>query len=49
VGTRLLCNGEVVREAIKASGFRITEIVSGGSKGVESAERIAAENAIPLA
>jgi hypothetical protein len=48
-GTRSFCNDAVVREAIVASGFRITEIVSGGSKGVdESAERIAAENAIPL-
>jgi hypothetical protein len=48
-GTRSFSNDAVVREAIKVSGFRITEIVSGGSKGVdESAERIAAEKAISL-
>jgi len=48
-GTRSFCNDAAVRETIKASGFRITEIVSGGSNGVdESAERIAAEDAIPL-
>ncbi len=48
-GTRSFRNDAVVREAIKQSGFPITEIVSGGSKGVdESAERIAAENAITL-
>ena len=47
-GTRLFRNDAVVREAIQESGFRIIEILSGGSNGVdESAERIAAENAIP--
>ncbi len=48
-GTRLICDDTIVRKAIEASGFIISEIVSGGSKGVdESAERIAEKDGIPL-
>lgn len=40
-GTGSICDATVVRKAIKVSGFLISEIASGGSKGVdESAERI---------
>lgn len=39
----------VVCEAIKASGFKIKEVVSGGAKGVDSlGERWADENNVPV-
>jgi len=48
-GTRSICDDTIVRKAIEASGFIISEIVSGGSKGVdESAERTAEKDGIPL-
>lgn len=48
-GTKSICDGATVRMAIEASGFQITEVVSGGSRGVDkSAERIAKSDRIPL-
>jgi hypothetical protein len=48
-GSRSLRNDGAVREAIEASGFRITQIVSGGARGVDKvAEGIAMQSAIPL-
>ena len=48
-GTRSICDDTIVRNAIEASGFIISETVSGGSRGVdESAERIAEMDGIPL-
>jgi hypothetical protein len=48
-GNRSIRDDAMVRSAIEASGFLISEIVSGGSNGVdESAERIAERDGIPL-
>jgi hypothetical protein len=48
-GSESIRDDAAVKEAIRASGFHISEIVSGGAKGVdESGERIAAEEGIPL-
>jgi len=48
-GSRAICDDEVVREAIKASGFPISEIVSGAATGIDqAAERIAVEDSVPL-
>ena len=48
-GSRSFCNDAAVREAIRASGFQIFEIVSGGARGVDkSAERVATQNRLPI-
>jgi SLOG family YspA-like protein len=48
-GTRSICDETMVRKAIETSGFLISEMVSGGSKGVdESVERIAEKDGIPF-
>jgi hypothetical protein len=48
-GSRHFTNYEVLCEAIKESHFKITEIISGHSKGVDSmGERYAKENNIKL-
>lgn len=48
-GSRGITNYSLVKEAIKESGFKIKEIVSGGAIGVDSlGERYAKENNIPL-
>jgi len=35
-GCRHITNGNLVRKAVEKSGFNITEIVSGGAKGVDT-------------
>ena len=48
-GSKSVCDDALVKEAIDASGFHISEIVSGGAKGVdESGEQIAIKAGIPL-
>lgn len=49
VGDRECTNYEIVKEAVKQANFEITEVVSGGARGVDKlAERWAKENCIPL-
>lgn len=44
-----MSDSSIVADAIKASGFPITEVVSGGAPGVDSlAETWAAQNGIPV-
>ncbi len=46
-GSRTIADYEVVAEAIRCSGFEITEIVSGGAKGVDRlGEQYAAEHGL---
>lgn len=48
-GSRNIVEYQSVLDAIKASGFEITEVVSGGARGVDSlGERYAKEKGIPL-
>jgi len=48
-GSRVINDYLIVREAIKESGFKITEVVSGGARGVDSlGERWAKENNTPV-
>lgn len=48
VGDRNITNYKLVEKAIKQSGFEITEVVSGGARGVDSlAKQWAQKNCIP--
>ena len=48
-GSRGIMNGRLVREAIVASGFAITEVVSGNARGVDRiAEAWARTRGIPV-
>lgn len=48
-GSRDIYDYDLVKEAIVASGFEITEVVSGRARGVDSlGERWAHENGVPL-
>lgn len=48
-GSRLITSFAIVAEAIEASGFHITEVVSGGAPGVDAlAEKWAEQNGIPV-
>ena len=48
-GTRTIEDYEVVCKAIEESGFEITELVSGGARGVDKlGERWAKENGVPV-
>jgi hypothetical protein len=48
-GSRSINDYKVVKKAIVESGFQITEVVSGGAKGVDRlGERWARENRIPI-
>jgi predicted Rossmann fold nucleotide-binding protein DprA/Smf involved in DNA uptake len=48
-GTRSMTELAVVAEAVLASGFPITEVVSGGAPGIDSlGERWAEKNGIPV-
>jgi predicted Rossmann fold nucleotide-binding protein DprA/Smf involved in DNA uptake len=47
-GSRGITDISVVREAVDASGFRVTEVVSGGARGVDRlGERLAGEMGVP--
>jgi hypothetical protein len=47
-GSRTIYDYAVVKDAIEKSGFEITELVSGGARGVDRlGERYAEENSIP--
>ena len=47
-GSRDIIDYELLKEAIKESGFEITQIISGGARGVDKmGERYARENNIP--
>lgn len=49
VGSRTITDYDLVKVAIKWSDFAVTEIVSGGAKGVDTlAERYAKENKLPI-
>ena len=48
-GSRTITDYNVVFSAIRNSGYKITEVVSGGAKGVDRlGERYAHENGIPV-
>lgn len=48
-GSRSITDRKIVDEAIQASGFTITEVVSGGARGVDSlGECWASDNNIPV-
>lgn len=48
-GSRSILDYELLKQTIKESGIKITHIISGGAKGVDTlAERYAKENNIPL-
>ena len=48
-GSRDIVDYEIVKSAIVSSGFQITEIVSGGARGVDKlGEKYAKENNIPF-
>lgn len=48
-GSRGVTDYQIVREAIKQSGFHVTRVVSGGARGVDQlGERWAKEHALPL-
>lgn len=48
-GSRDVIDYEIVKKAIENSGFKITQIVSGGARGVDRlGERYAKENNIPV-
>lgn len=48
-GSRGVTDYNIVLEAIKQSGFEITEVVSGTARGVDKlGERYAVENVIPI-
>ena len=48
-GSRIITDYATVERAIKASGFPITELVSGGARGVDRlGERWARENRVPI-
>lgn len=48
-GSRGITDRKIVEEAIRASGFTITEVVSGGARGVDSiGECWGRDNSIPV-
>lgn len=48
-GSRNIEEYQVILDAIEASGFEITEVISGGAKGVDSlGERYGTEKSIPV-
>lgn len=48
-GSRTINNYDLVSQAIKESGFEITEVVSGGAHGVDqSGERWGKLNSVPI-
>lgn len=48
-GGREITDIELVRQAVKLSGFEITEVVSGKARGVDTlGEQYAEENSIPV-
>ena|SRR3990170_1629361 len=48
-GSRTVTNYDTLKQAVKESGFEITEIVSGGARGADSlGEKYAKENNIPM-
>lgn len=48
-GSRKITDYDILEAAIAASGFTITEVISGGAKGVDSlGEWFATKNEIPL-
>lgn len=48
-GSRDIQNYNLVKSAVKESGFRITEVISGGARGVDAlGEKYARDNNIPL-
>lgn len=48
-GSRDITDYKLVEQAVKDSGFTITEVVSGGARGVDSlGEQWAMENGIPI-
>jgi hypothetical protein len=48
-GSRSITDFKVIEEAIKASSFSISEVVSGGAKGVDlMGEKFANDNNIPI-
>ena len=48
-GSRTITDYSTVKEAIEKSGFKITEVISGGAQGVDKlGERWALENNIPV-
>lgn len=47
-GSRNFADDILVREAVEASGFDITEVISGGARGIDKCgERWATKNRIP--
>jgi hypothetical protein len=47
-GSRSITDLSVVREAVASSGFRVTEVVSGGARGVDRlGERLASMLGVP--
>jgi len=49
VGDRTVTDSTIVDKAVKQSGFNVTEVVSGGAKGVDSlAVQWASDNGIPF-
>lgn len=49
VGSREITDYELVEKAIKESGFKISEIISGGAKGADTlAEKYAKQNKIKI-
>lgn len=49
IGDRTITDPKILEDAIKASGFTITEVVSGGAKGADTlAENWAKKNKIPI-
>ena len=47
-GSRGITYMAMVREAVRSSGFRVTEVVSGGARGVDRlGERLAEEMGVP--
>lgn len=48
-GSRTICKYDLIKEAVEKSGFEITEIVSGGARGVDFiGEVYAFQEKIPL-
>jgi len=48
-GSRSIVDKEVVERAVRESGFRITEVISGGARGVDAlGEEIARDLGVPV-
>lgn len=48
-GSRTITDYDIVKKAVQESGFKITEVVSGTAKGVDSlGEQWALENGVPV-